>query len=227
MKNESDFVFFDAFSSDKTSEANGTADASESNPAADKSGTALSGGIVGESEAKDLSYFDNVMFVGSPELSSLSGFAWVKPDRILSDSAVTSTNIGTLVVRFNGTNQTPTEAVLSVKPTALYILLRPEENLNTESLKEFTDSISDNLKNTEIYIISSFPPTEDSGTTITETDSFNAALLSFAEENDFKYIDINLSLTDNAGRLRSDFVSGNGISGTGTEFFAEYLLSHT
>lgn len=225
MKSESDFTFFETFSKGKTTESGGNVSAVEI--VTDKSGSPLSGGIVAESNPKDLSYFDNTMFIGASELSSLSGFAWVKPDRVLSDNAVTSSNIGNVVVRFNGTNQTPSEAVLSVQPSALYLLFRPEESLNTESLKAFIDGVSDNLKSTKIYIISAFPPTENSGTTITETDTFNAALLSFAEENSLKYVDINLSVTDNAGRLRSDFVSGNGISGTGAEFFAKYLLSHT
>lgn len=220
MRSDSDFMLFDMFSKTEESES-----APLSENETDKGETPASGGIVAESEAKDLSYFDNVMFVGAAELSSLSGFAWVKPDRVISDSAINSSNIGSLVVRWNGSNQTPTEAVASVKPSALYIMLRPEDSLSTETLKAFTDSAS--TDGAKIYIISSFPPAENSETTVTETDSFNAALLKFAQENSLKYIDINLSLTDNAGRLRSEYVSGNGISGTGAEFFAKFLLSHT
>lgn len=186
-----------------------------------------SAGIVPESETKDLSYMNSALFIGANELSSLSGFAWVKPDRVLSDNAIKSSNIDSLVIRFNGSNQTPEEAVLSVKPSALYILLRPEETLDTVHLKAFIDTVEENPGNIEIYLISAFPPREDSAVTTTETDNFNAELLAFAEENGIKYLDINLSLTDNAGRLKKEYVSGNGISGAGTEFFANYILSHT
>jgi hypothetical protein len=228
MKNDNDFKFFNG-EFKLQSEDGGESDAEN----ADNSALSImnseltDAGVVPESEAKDLSYLNNALFIGGSELSSLSGFAWVKPDRVLSDNAIKSSNIDSLVVRFNGINQTPEEAVLSVKPSALYILLRPEETLDTVHLGAFIDGVSENLKNTEIYLISAFPPREDSAVTTTETDTFNVALLTFAEENGIKYLDINLSLTDNAGRLKKDYVSGSGISGAGTEFFANYILSHT
>jgi hypothetical protein len=232
MRNENDFVFpgsGEASGGNSSGQSAVLAGDSEETPgraSADGENTG-GGGIVTESEAKDVSYLSNAFFVGANELSSLSGFAWVRPDRVLSDNSIKSSNIDSLVVRYGGTNQTPEEAVISVKPDALYILLRPEAELDTVHLKAFTDAVAENLEDTEIYIISAFPPTEDSAVTTAETDTFNSALLDFCEENDIKYLDINLSLTDNAGRLKKDYISGNGISGTGAQFLAEFILSHT
>jgi hypothetical protein len=229
MKNDNDFTFLggDAPAGLSRESVSETEDTDAGDTDTENADSETAGGVVSESEAKDLSYLSNALFIGTGELSSLSGFAWVKPDRVLADNSIKSSNIDSLVVRWGGTNQTPEEAAVSVKPSALYILLRPEETLDTVHLKAFTDAIDENLKNTEIYLISAFPPREDSAVTTTETDSFNAALLAFAEENGIKYLDINLSLTDNAGRLKKDYVSGSGISGAGTEFFANYILSHT
>jgi hypothetical protein len=236
MKNDNDFIFFSANTSQggavfDNSDENDSSGGENGDAANDDSGTSgandTAGGIVAESEKKELSYLNDALFIGSGELSSLSGFAWVKPDRVLSDNSIKSSNIDSLVVRFNGTNLTPEEAVTAIKPSALYILLRPEETLDTVHLKAFCDAVGESLDNTEIYLISAFPPREDSTVTTSETDSFNTALLEFAEENGIKYLDINLSLTDNAGRLKKEYVSGSGISGAGTEFFANYILSHT
>jgi hypothetical protein len=231
MRNDNDFAFPGSGEASEGVSTRLSADLSEDGEISDEANTngekRGSGGIVTESEAKDISYLSAAFFVGANELSSLSGFAWVRPDRVLSDNSIKSSNIDSLVVRYGGTNQTPGEAVISVKPDALYILLRPEAELDKEHLKAFTDTVSENLEDTEIYIISAFPPTEDSSVTTTETDSFNSALLDFCEENDLKFIDINLSLTDNAGRLKKEYISGNGISGTGAQFLAEFILSHT
>lgn len=230
MRNDTDFVFPGSDNTPITADENNKTDGE---PETDDANTAEStentsgGGIVAESEEKELSYFNTAFFVGANELSSLSGFAWVKPDRVISDNAVKSSNIDSLVVKYSGSNKTPEQAILSVKPEALYILLRPETELDSVHLKSFTDAINESLDDTEIYIISAFPPTEDSEITTAQTDEFNAALLSFAEENDIKYLDINLPLTDNAGRLKKEYISGGGISGAGAEFFAKYILSHT
>jgi hypothetical protein len=230
MKNDNDFVFPGSggeapAGSDREAPAGNDGEAPDGSD--DGEAPAGSGGIVPESEKKELSYLSDAFFIGSGELGGLSGFAWVKPDRIITDNMLKTSNIGSLVLGFNGKNQTTVEALASVSPKSLYILLRPEETPDTASLKAYIEKVREVSEDTEIYIISAFPPKEDSGVTPNETDAFNSALLKFAEENDIKYLDINLSLTDNAGRLKKEYASDGGISGAGAEFFANYILSHT
>jgi hypothetical protein len=104
------------------------------------------------------------------------------------------------------------------KLSRIYILLDPETALDTDSLADFCTDLLSNNKSLKIYLISSLP---ESG-----ADTFNEALLKFADDNGVYYLDFSTEITGNDGRVASAYADGDGLNKDGFLLLKEYISTH-
>jgi hypothetical protein len=183
---------------------------------------------VPESAAKNASYFDECFFIGTKELSGLYEYDFVSNNNIVSDDSVNSSNVGGLVVRRGNANMSIKNVILDEGFEAVYLSFLPTDKLDTEKLRDFTGDILSNSPETQIYIISVLPVSDETIITNTAVDTFNSKLLTAADDLAINFIDANTTFKGNDGKLKSEYLSSNGkINRDGYATLANFLLNHT
>jgi hypothetical protein len=173
---------------------------------------------VPESKPMDDTLGEDTLFVGSEKLSGLYEYDIAENKSVIADPSINSSNLGNLVIKRDNENKTIKNIVMEEKLSRIFILLDPETALDTDSLADFCTDLLSNNKSLKIYLISILP---ESG-----ADTFNEALLKFADEHGVYYLDFSTEITGNDGKVASAYADGDGLNKDGFLLLKEYISTH-
>lgn len=190
------------------------------------------GAPVPESAAKDKTYYDKCAFIGDSHIKGMSGYALVSPERVFAQNGMSISHINDYI---------SVDSVKASKAENVYIMMGTNGvmwiNWDTmiSQYEEFVQRVASEMPSSSIYIISIPPVTAERETRAdvasgkylnSDIDSYNNELLKMAEKNQWYFLDVNPSLKNESGCLRS---STDGVHMTKDlyDVFGEYILSHT
>ena len=195
---------------------------------------------VPESEAADESYLDGCVFVGDSITYGLVSYGVVPSSNVLSSVALSVSKIDTMQIDTAYGNVTVLEALTSMSPENIYIMLgsngaaymSPSEIYLSYS--QFLNKLRIACPNSKIYIISTPPVTAgkensaESPVKNSDIDELNGKLLEYADQNKVNYLDMSSALKDSSGKLPSDSADNDGmhLKYSTYETFIDYILTH-
>lgn len=201
----------------------------------------------------DMSYFDDCVFIGDSITSGFSSYGIIPEKNVYASIGMNIDKINTEPISvmlpdandstvYSIQQMTIIEALKISKPPKIYIMLGSNGIawLSNEHMigryKAFVDSIKTELPDAKIYILSIPPvtagredPNNSNGQILNSSiDSYNSALLQFANENSLYYVDINTSLKGNDGKLPAEWSSRDGMHFNKDTYniVINYILSH-
>jgi hypothetical protein len=171
------------------------------------------------SKAADADILLDALFIGAETLTGLSEYDIVPNEAVIADSNIKSSNLGNIVVRRGNENKTIKSIIMDEKIPLIYILFKPEAELDTAELADFCEDITSNNKRLDVYFISALPAAG--------ADAFNTALLEFADGNGLYYLDFNTDIIGNDGRIMADYADDDGgLNRAGYDLLQKYILTH-
>lgn len=192
---------------------------------------------------KDYSYFDSCVFVGDSIMEGLSAYGFFPESQVFASVGLNPYQLNTNTIDTYYGNVTALSAVVSANPSNIYIMMGMNgvawdmNDSMTEQIGIFIDNVKAKLPAANIYIMSVTPvsaereakPSASDGKILnSQINSFNASLLSLANDKSVYYLDINSYLKGSNGCLPSDLTSdGIHISKAVYEDIISYILSHT
>ncbi len=192
----------------------------------------------------DMTYFDNVTFVGD---SITQGLQLFQPQGIPNAHYCAYKSIsprgiydGSIHTRADTTDEVPMEALVASQPDNVYILLGTNAMVGMEDddillayYKEMLDAIRANLLPGVNFYIQSVTPIRPEAAkgflTNERIVGFNNKLAKLAFEEGYYFVDLHEALAGDDAYLRSDFAAADGIhmSRAGYSAWVEYLVTHT
>lgn len=192
---------------------------------------------------KDSSYFDSCVFVGDSIMEGFSAYGFFPESQVFASVGLNPYQLNTNTIDTYYGNVTALSAVVSANPSNIYIMMGMNgvawdmNDSMTEQIGIFIDNIKAKLPAAKIYLMSVTPvsaereakPSASDGKILnSQINSFNASLLSLANDKSVYYLDINSYLKGSNGCLPSDLTSdGIHISKAVYEDIISYILSHT
>ena len=196
---------------------------------------------VPKSEMKDMSYFDDCVFVGDSVTSGLSSYKFLSPDKVFASIGLNISKIETEQITTAYGKLTVHNALLKKQPKKIYIMLGTNgiAFMSDESMMEkyaiFVNKIKKDLPDSQIIVLSIPPVTAEREKQTTnvitndDIDKYNSALLKFAKEQKIYFVDTNTALKNNDGKLDPSVAAKDGVhfkKGT-YQTMIDYILSHT
>lgn len=192
---------------------------------------------VPKSPKADESFYNDTVFIGSKVLAGLSDYEFTDARNMLLSDSIKLSNFNTVILSENNVERTISEAALSRNPKNIYIMVGMYElnNINESifsQLEEFIDSVQNNNYDINIYLMSVLPVTAEAEAFVAsnaDIDAYNSLLLKFADKKQVNYLDINMTLKGNDGKLPASSAEINGIRLTKERYddVSEYILTHT
>lgn len=194
---------------------------------------------IAESAMLDKRYFDDCMFAGDSLMVGLGTYGIMPEERIAAAIGMSVMSINdTPLVNADGSEILASEKINNAAPKHLYILLGlnlMDQYTNEQLLAAYGDFIdSINRENTDIYVISVPPVTEERENNEEhpilndDIDSFNAELLKFANNRGVYYVDLNSALKGEDGKFSAENAESDGIhfKKATYDIMLEFLLTH-
>lgn len=209
---------------------------------------------VPEGEPKDMSYFDNCVFIGDSLTAGFSSYGVIPEKNVYASIGMNIDKINTEPISvmlpsvddpsvYSIQEMTVLEALKISKPKTVYIMLGSNgiawlsNEYMIEKYSILVNDIKEELPGVEIYIFSIPPvtagreaPDSPNGQILNESiDAYNSELLRFANENELNFVDINTMLKGNDGKLPDDYASRDGMhfNKSTYQLVVEYILKHT
>ncbi len=192
------------------------------------------------SEKKDMSYIDSCVFVGDSLTVGLSSYNVLSYDKVLASIGMNINKVNTEPIKTTAGTVTIKQALLSIKPANIYIMLGSNgvaflsnETMITEYIT-FVNDIRADLPDSKIYVISIPPVTAQRETTNdhpiqnADIDVYNSELLKMANDNNLYFIDLNTALKNNEGKVDPEKVQNDGMHFTKDTYMImlDYILTH-
>ena len=186
----------------------------------------------------DTSYFSDAVFIGDSLTSGLKDYNVMKTKGVFATNAMTTRSALVSKISLNSESLSVPEAVKSIQPAKVYVLLGANEIRGVTGTKGFITNygtLVDQLKQAgpqaKIYIQSIFPVTDayeqQYGVTNATIDTFNQAIQDMCTSKGVTYVDAGSALKDSDGRLSADDASsGYNIRKTAYVKWVNYLAAH-
>ncbi len=196
---------------------------------------------VPKSEMKDMSYFDDCVFVGDSVTSGLSSYKFLSPDKVFASIGLNISKIETEQIATSYGKLTVHNALLKKQPKKIYIMLGTNgiAFMSNEAMMEkyttFINKIKKDLPDSKIIVLSIPPVTAEREKQTTNVitndaiDKYNSELLELAKAKKVYFVDINTALKNNDGKLDSSVAAKDGVhfkKGT-YQTMIDYILLHT
>lgn len=196
---------------------------------------------VPESEAADKSYLDSCVFIGDSLTLGMSSYGVVPASSVYASVSMNVSKAETELVDTPYGRMTALEALKQSMPENIYIMLGSHGAAWMSASEMFVDYTSFIKKvkaaspDSRIFIVSVPPVTagreesKESPVLNKDLDSYNEKLFTYANENDFYYLDINTFLKDENGALSKQDAENDGMhfKYSTYEKLIEYVLTHT
>ena len=205
--------------------------------------------VIYESDAVDLSYFDDAVFVGDSVTNSLEIYCAstgaLGNARFLCAGSLSPTNCHLQITDksvhplYNGKKVYVEDGVALMGAKKVYIMLGINgiynPDLSIRATKKLIDKILAKSPDAKIIIQSVTPMIKDymlKNTTNATIVSYNQELRKMAKENGWYYLNIAEAVTDSKGNLRADYCSdpktmGIHFNDTADKVWINYLRTHT
>lgn len=199
---------------------------------------------VPESAKKDVSWFDNALFIGDSRIGGFQTFAGVyNAEYITFPGMAVDKYFSWKFYMKNGTQLTASEAIKTIdkKYTKVYINLGLNElgwdpyfGPFYNKLCDVIDSVREWNPDADIYLINVFPISKErtktgpSWETLKNVDEINSRIARAAEEKLVYYIDMDTIFRDAEGYLPAGYSNdGVHLNSAPVGMFRDYLLTHT
>lgn len=203
--------------------------------------TKVSSRLVGESEAVDLSYFDDAVFIGDSRMEGFKLYAGLGNASYLTSVGATVDTVATKATErlSSGAKVSIMDALAQKSFTKVYLMLGMNElgwvypDLFAEHYGALIDQIRQIQPNAVIYIESILPVTQakdDEGYYVNNDriNQYNELLMELAEEKEVWYLDVSEVVEDESGKLPADIsFDGVHLKPEGCKTWLTYLTTHT
>lgn len=187
----------------------------------------------------DTSSFANAVFIGDSLTSGIRDYNIAKTDGVLAANGMTTRSALTSKVSVtSGSSLSVPDAVTSIKPVKIYLLLGANEIQGTTGTQGFVNNygkLVDALKTADpqakIYIQSIFPVTaayaQSTGVTNDQINSFNQALQQLSTQKGATYLDVASVFKGSDGSMDSTYAAtGYNIKKSAYTQWLNYLAAH-
>lgn len=195
------------------------------------------------SDAADMSYFDNCVFVGDSLSVGLSSYGIIPEKNVVADIGMNIDKINTATIASPNPDIPPKTVLELLKernPETVYIMLGSNGIAwltNEYMIKEygdFVESVQAELPEAEIYILSIPPVTEGRENAASYAiqnsaiDAYNSELLKFANNKNLHFVDLNTALKGNDGKLPTEYAGKDGMHFKKDTYtiMLDYILTH-
>ncbi len=196
---------------------------------------------VPESDAVDISYFDDAVFVGDSLTVGLGNYGILPAENIYADIGL---NLDTILtkqcIQTTGGTVTVLDALKLKKPSKVYIMLGSNgiawitpENL-AEKYDTFLDRVKQELPDATIYVESILPVTaaKQAGDARYSNEAiveYNKLLFDLAKEKEVNYLDCHAAFKMADGTLNTEYAEQDGmhLKRTGYEALLKFFQTHT
>lgn len=178
---------------------------------------------VQKSEPKDKSYFNDVFFIGDNRMSGMYNYDIIAQENMLLSDSISVSEINK-------------DDIPECKAVYFMIGMNDLDKIEDESAFENLGDVINALTekgNTDIYLVSLLPisakyESENPGISNTLIDSYNSALLRFANSKNVYYLDLNTMFVGNDGKLQEAKTEANGVrlKKEAYEEIGDYILTH-
>lgn len=203
--------------------------------------TKVSSRLVGESEAVDLSYFDDAVFIGDSRMEGFKLYAGLGNASYLTSVGATVDTVSTKATErlSSGAKVSIMDALAQKSFTKVYLMLGMNElgwvypDLFAEHYGALIDQIRQIQPDAVIYIESILPVTQakdDEGYYVNNDriNQYNELLMELAEEKEVWYLDVSEAVEDENGKLPADIsFDGVHLKPEGCKTWLTYLTTHT
>ena len=210
-------------------------------PSGNGEDTKVSSRLVGESEAVDLSYFDNAVFIGDSRMEGFKLYAGLGNASYLTSVGATVDTVSTKATErlSSGAKVSIMDALAQKSFTKVYLMLGMNElgwvypDLFAEHYGALIDQIRQIQPDAVIYIESILPVTQakdDEGYYVNNEriNQYNELLMELAEEKEVWYLDVSEAVEDENGKLPADIsFDGVHLKPEGCKTWLTYLTTHT
>ena len=194
-----------------------------------------------ESQSVGWEYITESNFVGDSITTGLSGYNIVPAELVLASVGMNMDKLLTEPVETPSGSMTVVDALKANQPKHVYIMMGSNgiSWMSTETmlgkLGDFVSSVQANLPQSDIYLISVPPVTTaretmaDYGVLNSDIDSYNSALLDFANQRGVYYIDLNTALKGNDGKFPEERAARDGMhfKKETYDLMLSYIMTHT
>lgn len=178
---------------------------------------------VQKSKPKDKSYFKDVFFVGDNRMSGMYNYGIIAQENMLLGDSLSVSDISE-------------KDIPECKAVYFMLGMKDLDKIEDEAAFDNLGNVIDALKERgldDIYLVSLIPVSakyegENPGASNALIDSYNSALLGFANSKNVYYLDVNTMFVGNDGKLQEAKTEANGVRLTkkAYEEIGEYILSH-
>lgn len=196
---------------------------------------------VAESQLREMSYFDDCVFVGDSLSVGLAGYKYLSADKVLASIGLNINKIETEKLTTSSGEMTVYDALVLKQPKKIYIMLGSNgiaflsNSTMIEKYSAFIEKVKAGVPSAQIILLSIPPVTVEreaaSSNKIlnSDIDVYNSELLKLANDKQVHFVDINTSLKNNAGKLDTDKAEKDGIHFKKPTYqtMIDYILSHT
>lgn len=207
--------------------------------------------LVAESEAVDLSYFDDAVFIGDSVTVSLQYYCAASgalgSAQFLASTSLSQLNAESAVTRssfhpsYRGVKMKVEDAVAASGAKKVYIMLginclRSGAEYSANALVKLIDKIKEKSPDAVILIESTTPMTDTSNIKSSSLnnnviDAYNAKLLEACDERGWYFINVAEAVKNASGSLNASYCSDKNVMGihfnyTGDEIWVNYLKTH-
>jgi lysophospholipase L1-like esterase len=171
---------------------------------------------INQSSLDNAAYFQDAVFVGDSITQGIAQYKIYKGPQIITDNALSAYSAFNKTITVNGAKVLVSDAVATLKPKKIFVLMGINDIIWTTSSKTFTNSYAkliEQLKikcpNATIYVQSVFPVTSnEEGRKPTlangNIDTFNTALQAMCTTEAVKYLDVASIIKGSDGKLSTD-----------------------
>lgn len=178
---------------------------------------------VQKSEPKDSSYFNDIFFVGGSWMSGMYNYGLIPQENMLLSDKLSVSDIS---------NDDIPECKAVYFMIGMNDLDKAEDETAFENLGNVIDKILEK-ENTDVYLVSLLPisakyESENPEVSNTQIDSYNSALLRYANSKNVYYLDLNTMFVGNDGKLQESKTEANGVRLTKNAYeeIGDYILTH-
>lgn len=178
---------------------------------------------VQKSKPKDKSYFKDIFFIGDNRMSGMYNYGIIAQENMLLSDSLSVSDINN-------------DSIPECKTVYFMIGMNDIDKIEDESVFDNLGNVIDALTEkgkTDIYLVSLLPvsakyESDNPGVSNTMIDSYNSALLRFANSKNVYYLDLNTMFVGNDGKLQESKTEANGVRLTKNAYeeIGEYILNH-
>jgi|GEM_PF-4998420 len=185
----------------------------------------------------DYSYLIDAVFIGDSLTSGIKEYSITKNAGVFSINGMSTAQVMNTKVPLNSVNMPLTDALATIKPAKVYILLGSNDVVWMKQATYITnygnliDAVKKSLPNATIYIQSIFPVTaayeKNNNVTNEKINTYNQALSNLCSDKNVKYLDVASVLKGSDGKLPDSAGSdGFNIKRSTYVTWFNYLVSH-